>query len=116
MSTNLYKCTKLVKKFYFCRIFFHQSYTFYTILTSKEYLFTFVCFKCFDGSHFRLNKKISLPLTAKGRFLYENSDVAKQECQSIIVICIPILQSEGLSFFFPHVIKFRFFFHIEILG
>ena len=95
MSTNLYKRAKLVKNFYLCRIPFHQSCTFYTILTFKEYLFTFFCFKCFDGSHFRLNKKISLPLTAKGRFFHTKSMLL------FIVVRIPVLQSESVSFVFP---------------
>jgi|GEM_PF-4963258 len=48
--------------------------------------------------------------------LYENSNVAKQECQLIIVICIPILQSEGFFFIFPQFIKILFVFYIEFLS
>ena len=101
MSTNLYKIAKLVKYFYFCRIPFLQSLTFYAYLTLRvDYSHLFV-FLFSDALHFRLNKKISLPLAAKGRFF----------CTKLLfllfVVRIPVLQSESFSFVFPKFVFVR---------
>ena len=115
--TNLYKRAKLVNNFYFGRIFFRQDLTFYTYLTLRvdySHLFVFLILRCFTLPI----KQKNLP-SARGErevLLYENSNVAKQECQLIIVICIPILQSEGFFFIFPQFIKILFVFYIEFLS